>query len=224
MVDEDCATASCINGTCNDATIQTVDPDLAAPREAVVRADGAVLLAHYGPGTNHDAYAQNAAQLMTVGPGATHGTGAPAPAGYYPDRCGNSGHIPFTDWNPSGRTLVFECGVNVESPAVSVETTLFADFTSGVKGTYGATGSPGWGMIAASGSNQGRASYANCGETNDLQSGGIAICNGPGVPSFSNHIVSYLAHPIESLPFVGCGGTGCNGPTCNLHVWVWIRP
>ena len=150
--------------------------------------------------------------------------------GWAPDPCDASGHLAFTQFSPSGKTLTLECGPAADEILASASSsTLFSNFATGVKGTYGATGMPGWGVIASAASGAGRHSHAMCGSATASGIGGIALCNGPGAAfSWTNHIVSWgvagAGHPWQTgAPNVGCGGTGCLGPACTNQLWVWLK-
>jgi hypothetical protein len=199
--------------------LAVVTPDQGAPMFAFRRNDGAILLAHYGPGTRHVTYDPSQTQRTSQTGGAV------VPADWAPDPCFESGHLSFAQWNPMGRQVVFECGAAYDGSQYTVASAgLFNDFSGGTKGTYGTTGTPGWGMIASIGSGQGRSNNASCGSVLDGATGGIAVCNGPGVLSFANHLVSYYSTALSDSPYVGCNQAGCNGASCNLHVWVWLKP
>jgi hypothetical protein len=183
------------------------------------RGDGAILLAHFGPGTRHTSFDLANPQIASVSGGGT------PPGGWAPDPCVESGHLAFAPWNPAGKQLILECGESYEGSVFSVaSSSLFADFSSGTKGTYGASGNPGWGMIAATNSGAGRSNHGSCGGVQD-ETGGIAYCSGTAsAGSFANHLVSFYTTANPITPFVGCNHAGCSGPTCNLHVWIWLKP
>ena len=217
----------CDSGVCTEdgqcaVAFQTVTNDDGVAVQAVRRRDGAILLAHYGPGAWHAAYDPDVVQVTTVAGGEV------APAGWAPDACHVSGHLSFAGWDPAGDEVILECGTSRDDIwRTSGSTTLFASFADGTKGEYGAEGDPGWGLVAAIGSGEGRHSHASCGAGTDATVGGIACCTGPGDGSYwGNHLVSYYTSQSGwgDSPFIGCNGDGCNGPTCPLHVWVWLRP
>jgi hypothetical protein len=188
-----------------------------ASRFVFQRTDGAILLAHYGAGARQTAYDPNLPQIVDVNGGSS------APDSFVPDPCNASGHLAFSSFNPAGREVIFECGAAYDGSQFSVSSSsLFTSFGDGTYGTYGATGSPGWGMLAALGSGEGRSSHASCGSTQDATTGGLAMCSGTG-SLFSNHLVSYYTTTAMDSPYVGCNGNGCNGSTCNLQVWVWLK-
>jgi len=201
--------------------VSSVQEDFGGTINAYVRDDGALLLAHYGAGTHHNTYDPGTPQITTSS------GGAPVPAGWAPTPCIDSGHLAYTHWNPSSRQVIIDCGPSRADVRDSVSSsTLFNDFASGTKGTYGTVGNPGWGMIAAIGSGSGRSSHASCGAALQPASGGIAYCSGPGAGnSFANHLASYYTDGVNpaDAPYVGCAGAGCNGPTCNLQIWVWLK-
>jgi hypothetical protein len=216
--DQDCLRGTCSNNVCI-ATPTTVTTSLGTMIPGYVRADGAILLAHYGAGTFHSGYDPQVSQEVTVAGGVT------PPVGWAPDPCRESGHLSFAEWDPTARSVIIECGDSATAPMGSFESsTLFSSFASSSYGTVGASGTPGWSMIAAIGSGQGRSSHASCGGSLDNLTGGIAYCDGPGVPSsFSNHVASYFTSQAANGNFVGCMGTGCNGPACSLQIWVWLK-
>lgn len=207
----DCATGGCVEGRCA-ATLSTIVTPSGSTLQAFVR-DGAVLLAHYAPGSFHRAYDPHVNQRMDASGGSV------PPPGWAPDPCHESGHIDFRSVAPAGRSVRFECSNDLGEPSVAVGGALFDSFEFGDYGTVGAAGAPGWAMIAAIGSGRGRSFHGACGSTLSVALGGIAYCD--GVPdSYSNHIVSYTVSAAGS-PSVGCGGTGCSGVSCGTHVWVW---
>lgn len=205
---------------CDDAISQVTTAD-GGTLAAFVSHDCWVLLAHYGAGARHVSYDPAIAQVMDTD------DGEPAAPGWAPlPETGDSGHVAFATLNPAGRGLRLECGVDFATRLSFESADLFSDFSSGPRGTVAANGDPGWAMVAAVGSGEGRSSHANCGENTTNLSGGIAFCNGPGVPaSFENHLASYTTTgpDLSGSPNVGCDGAGCDGPSCNLQFWVWLH-
>lgn len=216
--DGDCARGRCDDGVCRAAGA-SVTTTSGATIDAYVRADGAILLAHYGAGARHVAFDPAVAQEVSPA-----GGGAP-PAGWFPDPCATSGHLSFVAWEPAGRTVTLECGPSPDEILASISSdNMFTSFASGTHGVYGAVGAPGWGLIASIASGQGRSNHASCGAAQTGSTGGIAYCDGPGAAlDFSNHLVSYYTTDLADSPYVGCAGEGCNGPDCELEVWVWLR-
>lgn len=216
----DCRNGACESGICRPelTTVSTRTGTV----DAFVRADGAVLLAHYAPGSFHSGYDPARAQSTTMTGGAT------PPAGWAPDPCRESGHLPLAAFDPAGRAVTIECGTSYADIIASASSSaLFASFSDGTWGTFGTVGSggaPGWAAIAALGSGQGRGSHAMCGDVNVTSVGGVAYCDGRRTTQWDNHLASYSVAASGANPFVGCAGAGCNGPTCNIAVWVWLHP
>jgi hypothetical protein len=210
----DCASGGCSEGRCKPdlATVSTPS----GPVAAFVR-DGYVLLAHYGPGTYTDGYDPHVAQRMTPAGGA-----APAP-GWAPDPCFESGHLDLSAFDPAGRAVRLECDDGIAAPRVSASSSLFTSFAYGDYGAPGTAGRPGWANIASVASGAGRLGYAECGAGTAPGRGGIAYCDGAGTSEFDNHLISYGYYEGGGNPYVGCGGMGCTGPTCDLHVWIWMQ-
>ncbi|MDQ3032234.1 MAG: hypothetical protein M3Y87_07450 [Myxococcota bacterium] len=208
----DCATGDCVEGRCAVVLSSIVTP-AGATIPAFVR-DGAVLLAHYRSGAYHRAYDPHQVQRTDTTGGST------PPAGWAPDPCRETGHLDFRAVDPAGREVRFECDEDLDQPATSVTGTLFESFEFGDHGTFGATGEPGWAMIASIGSGLGRSSHAACGAARSTVLGGVAYCGGAPATLYSNHLVSFAVGPAGST-YVGCGRTGCDGPICSTHVWIW---
>ncbi len=220
--DADCTTGPCSSGRCEPVTQDVPGVDgMSTP--AFVREDGAILLAHYAPGTWHSAYDPALYQQTT-----TTG-GVDRPTGWAPDPCAESGHVDMTRFDPSARVVRMECGTSLENIEESVfSDSMFSGFHSGTRGTVGAVGTPGWGAIASHDSLQARASQAMCGLYNYVTApaGGIAYCSGTGGPSsYANHLVSYGSYNDPAVPgvYAGCGGRGCIGTSCDIEVWVWLE-
>lgn len=181
-----------------------------------------MLLAHYAPGTYNGAFNQAYAQELDAEGGAPQ-----ASPTFGPDPCQRSGHQRYTGWNPAGRELVMQCGpAPTDIWTTARSSGLFTDFVDGDKGLYGAAGTdgaPGWGIVAAVGSGLGRTNHSTCGGGFAPSVGGIGYCNGPAA-GYANHVVSiYSPNEPWYSPDVGCGGTGCHGSTCFLHIWVWLK-
>ncbi|MEM9191270.1 MAG: hypothetical protein AAGF12_19010 [Myxococcota bacterium] len=214
----DCASGDCTEGVCNPALENVTLPGV-GPVTAY-QENGRVLLAHYGPGTWHDAWNPGVAQITDLAGGS-----APA-AEWAPTPCVGSGHLAFRDVAPGGRAVTMECGVAPGTVAHSASSAvLFDDFTDGVKGVLNAEGTPGWGAVHAMGS--GRRVTGACGVTPDSGAfGGIGYCSGRS-RNFSTHEVSYAVR-TGSGPVVGCrganAGNGCGLFECGLHVWIWLEP
>ncbi len=223
FTDDDCAPRSCISQICTAAYKRS--------------SDDAVLLAHYSAMTFLQAYDPAAAQVANTSGGQA------APAGWFPTPTSELGHLDLGAHDPSGRELIFECGEGSASIIVSTSS-LFGDFSGGVKGTAGAAGNPGWGVVASVGTGQGRSSHNLCGSTSGISAnGGIAVCNGGGgANSWMNHLVSYTTDGTGLHGAIGCGGSGCDcdgtgctanvatapssvtaGNACDLEVWIWMK-
>lgn len=211
---DDCAgAAACRAGRCE----AVLTPVLSSTREvdAFVRADGAVLLAHYAPGTFHSMYDPFVSQVTTAAGGEA------APPGFAPDPCFESGHLSFAEFVPAGRVVEFACGVAEEAAARVSSSELFRDFSPGDHGVPHSAGAPGWGHISAAGSGLGRARFGVCGTTLDPTVGGVGMCTGPRATDASTHVASFTSGPRGS--YVGCDGAMCAGTACP-HVWVWLLP
>ncbi len=212
--DLDCASHACTTGVCR-AVLSSV-PTRTGVIPAYVRDDGAILLAYYAPGTYPASYDPSQAQESAVG------GGGGAPTGWAPDPCFASGHLSFSNFDPMGKTVVMQCGHSFDDIMhESSSRTLFTSFDYGDKGTVDTVGAPGWGIIAALSSGLGRGNFGICGGALSPNSGGIAYCDGAPRGSFANHLVSF-AVTTSAAPYVGCGGTGCVGSSCDLGVWVWL--
>jgi hypothetical protein len=210
----DCAGGrACRTGRC-EAVLTTVVSS-AGERDAFVRGDGAVLLAHYAPGTFHSTFDPFVSQVTTVAGGET------APPGFAPDPCFASGHLNFADFAPAGRGVEFACGVSEEAASRVSSRELFRDFSPGDHGVPHSAGAPGWAHISAAGSGLGRARFGVCGTTLDPTVGGVGMCTGPRATDASTHIASFTSGPRGS--YVGCDGAMCAGTACP-HVWVWLLP
>jgi hypothetical protein len=207
--------ASCVEGRCA-ATLSRVDTGRGTTVDAFVRADGAVLLAHYGPGAYHPAYDPSVPQAVT-----TRGAG-PVGAGFAPDPCVVSGHLPFAQFDPAGHVVELACGESEMSAVRVASDSLFTTFAPGDHGVPGTVGSPGWANISAIGSGLGRGFFGVCGTGTAVNSGGIGYCTGPTAADGSTHLVSFTSGPVAS--YMGCAGTTCSGARCTNHVWVWLLP
>jgi hypothetical protein len=150
-----------------------------------------------------------------------NGTVTP-PGGWAPDACQDSGHVALSGVSTAGKSVRIECGrdpAHILSPWTS--SSLFTNFSSGVKGTAGTAGRPGWGVLQPTGS--GRSGLGMCGQNTGVAAGGIGYCDG-SVTSFLSGLASYSTGATGAGdPLVECGGTGCSGPGCDLQVWVWLQ-
>lgn len=195
-------------------------PGASAPVLAEVRGDR-VLLAHYAPLTWHTSYDPAVAQRTSIDGGDV------APAGWAPDSCDDSGHVAFGALSPAGRQVVLECGTSADSPELSVASNLFTSFSDGTYGMAFSPGLPGWGVVAAFGSGQGRTAYEMCGDTLSDNRGGIAYCDGRHASTtngFDNHLVSFGTASNSRGSWIGCARRGCRTRVaCDLHVWVWLE-
>jgi hypothetical protein len=125
--------------------------------------------------------------------------------------------VPFT-------TTRLQCRSSVTEPWFGAETTLFQDWVSGDRGTYG---SAHWAIIG--GGNHGRSNHYICGyqvNTSGVYAG-IAICNGPG-NGFANHVVSMSFNPAPGSYggglAIGCNGSGITyGKDGSWQGRVWLR-
>jgi hypothetical protein len=81
-------------------------------------------------------------------------------------------------------------------------------------------------MIASMSSGEGRYTHGSCGGFVTFGADGIAYCSGENYEgwNFGNHLASFYSSDDPSNPYIGCAGTGCNGPDCDLQVWVWLVP
>jgi hypothetical protein len=221
--------ADCDSGICYAGRCQPSDTDGAAPvpvRDgstvtAYVGCDGYVLLAHYGAAGRISGYNQNTPQVSSTSGGGT------APAGFYPTIDSASyGHLAMTLFNPAGKDVRMSCAAGPGASLFSANSnTLFTDFSSATKGTYGTTGAPGWGIVAAIGSGAGRSSHAICGQASDITTGGIGYCTGPGSALYwGNHLVSFYTTNQADSPYMGCNGTGQSGIDSTMEMWVWLEP
>ncbi|MBZ0120823.1 MAG: hypothetical protein K8H88_27765 [Sandaracinaceae bacterium] len=188
--------------------------------------DGAVLLAWYGAGLYRLGYDPNTAQLVnTAGGGNLSQDWAP-----WACSVTRSGHAKLDRFTLAGRRIEMECGQQYGDPSnTRVSGSLISSTTSGTFGTVGAPGSPGWAALASVSSDQGRA-FSMCGADLDTDFGGIAYCSGPGATNDGDYGPSLVSWTVDGTsvsalnPYVGCGGMGCNGATCDLQVWVWLLP
>lgn len=217
VVDADCVSGACADGQCRAVLTTVPTRDGSVP--AYVRDDGAILLAHYSPGTFLAGFDTSTALR------ADSSGGGIAPEGWAPDPCIESGHLAYQDFGAEGARLTLECGLGAVE--ISVSGTLFSSFEDGIHGEYGARGEPGWGAIASVGGTAGRGRLGMCGiNVGYPQNGGIAYCDGPWTGTgydYSNHLVSY--NVAGSLVIVGCGRVGCDDrEPCQYSVWVWLRP
>jgi hypothetical protein len=204
--------------SCTSPATSTLDAG-GKPICAYVRSDGAILLAHYFPGTYNAQYDPRVAQITSKTGGSA------APPDWAPDLVSNSGHLAMARFNPGGgHELVMQCGRSATKPSATFDSgVLFETWDLGTKGTYGAQGIPGWGALGAVGAAGGRNDLGMCGMGADATTGGIAYCEGPAVPgSFANHLASYGSGADPSKLYVGCAGGGCYGASCDLHVLVWL--
>ena len=218
--DVDCAPGlSCLNGRCQPVGIIGSTAGVVSPTKGT-------LVAHYGPGVYWGASAASPpvgynpfqGQVLTRTGGHLRAGGDPAP-----DLCQSSGHYDLGSFDLTGKQVRIECGTDAAHIKDSANASLFgAAFTSGAKGTVGAAGSPGWGMLAATGDGNGRTGQYSCGVSTSNAGGGIGYCTGAGGGTLANHIASYSTDKTGAAA-VGCGGTGCTGPTCKYHVWVWVK-
>lgn len=216
--DLDCAGGTCRDGLCREA-LSTITTDTGGTISAYVRDDGAILLAYYEPRAGNRAYDITARQLVD-----RTGGGAPA-AGWAPDPCTQSGHLAFSQFIPGGRRVVMECGASRDDIRYTASSsTVFTDFSGGLHGTIATAGDPGWGAIASIGTGDGRVSHAMCGTGTSMLTGGISYCDSFTSGSlYQHHVVSFTTAQ-SGFSYVGCGRTGCDGPTCDLGVWVWLVP
>ena len=214
----DCGGVACTTEGVCEPQLRDVDVSGGGTIPAYVREDGAVLLAHYAPGTSTRNYSPTVAQI-------TNATGGAAPApGWAPTPCTASGHLAMTSFDPNGRIVAMECRRETSGHSEAVaSSTLFTSFAPGTKGTYAAVGSPGWGAIAEAGTAGSRSSAGMCGSGASSTSGGIAYCSGPGGPGLAtNHLVSYWSDASAGLTYYGCGGQACSGAACDIEIWVWL--
>lgn len=221
----DCASGECIDGLCRSAG-QLVESAAGTVR-AHVRADGAILLARYAANTFHASFDPSVAQVMDPSGGTS------APAGFFPDPCTRSGHLAYTSFDPAGRSLEMQCGRAFNDLVhTASSSTIFTDFSEGVKGTLENPGDPGWGSLSSRGSDEGRGSLGACGKRDDPMTGGIGYCDGQSRTAYDSHVVSYSVFGDPPEQWVGCQGwntdgmearDGCSGIACPLEVLVWLH-
>lgn len=215
--DSDCADGRCAEGLCvgEVGTLRLAD---GATIPAFVRADGAVLLAHYEAGATNRAYDVAFAQRVD------RSGGGAAPVGWAPHPCQTSGHLPLSSVPVDGRRVLFECGTSRSDLRYSAASSLIESFDPGVHGAVGAEGDPGWAAIASVGSGDGRVNHAMCGVGMSSVTGGLAYCDGARAGSlYATHVVSYTTSS-SGFSFFGCGRAGCDGPLCELAMWAWLLP
>ena len=95
-----------------------------------------------------------------------------------------------------------------------ISNSLITNWGQGDKGTYGATGAPGWGHVSHSPSTVGRGNHWLCGHTAAYGQWGVAYCSGNG-GSWTNHLASYNNQS-------GATAIGCNG-AAGGSFQIWIR-
>lgn len=214
-VGTDCGSGVCSMGLCAPE-LQVVVLPSGATVPAYVREDGAVLLAHYGPGDFHRTYDPRVSQVTN------RSGGAVPPPDFAPDPCLATGHLDLDAFDPAGRTVEMACGASPGSALTVRSNALFSTFALGDKGIVGATGTPGWGNLSALAVPGGRTQWGVCGAVATASVAGIGYCSGPSDRTPANNLVSFSS--TATAGYIACGGVECSGPSCAQHVWVWLHP
>jgi hypothetical protein len=215
-IDTDCTPGSrCTDAQCEPVTSTTRLSD-GTEIAAFLREDGAILVAHY------DAKSYVSAFDPFVAQAATPSGGAGASAGFAPLPCGATGHLDLDRFLIDTGALEFQCGTSQSDVRSTITSNLISSFRPGDFGSPGTVGEPGWANIAAVGSGLGRSRFGSCGNSATVESGGIAYCSGPFASDYSNHLVSYTV--ANDRAYVGCDSMGCSGASCELEVWIWLKP